>query len=108
MMQLFLGYPGLLFQLVTLITLSITAGLNCSHCTDVKNVEILKNTVPGLNLGEQPNTFSNPPCETAVNGERVSGIEIELCYDNPINSSYEYSSVQVHRELQILLPSGRQ
>ena len=53
----------------------------------------MKNTVPGLTLREQPNTFSNPTCETAVNGERVSGVEIGLCYDNPINGSKEYRCV---------------
>ena len=46
-----------------------------------------------MTLREEPNTFSNPPCETAVNGERVSGVEIRHCDDNPINGSKEYRCV---------------
>ena len=67
--------------------------MNCLYCTDVNKVEILKNTEPGLNLSETSNIPLNPNCETAVNGERVSGIEIGLYYHNPINSSKEYRCI---------------
>ena len=83
-------------------------GLNCSYCTDVRKVELLKNTVSGLTLREQSNTLSNPQCETAVNGEHVSGIEIGLCYDNPINISKEYRCVHFRGQViaSVILDSG--
>ncbi|XP_056021998.1 uncharacterized protein LOC125651267 [Ostrea edulis] len=60
------------------------SGLNCSKCVDFRNVRVLKNTVPGFDLGTVPKLPSNPKCESAVNGLPVDGVELITCPENSL------------------------
>lgn len=78
-----------------MITISLTAGLNCSKCVDVRNVQVLKNTVSGFTFTVDPaNIPTSHLCESVKNGEVAAGVSVVEC---PKNSPDKSSSSQEFR-----------
>lgn len=79
-MQFFQVHQGLLSVSIAMITISLTAGLNCSKCVDVRNVQVLKNTVSGFPFTVDPaNRPTSHLCESVKNGEVAAGVSVVEC-----------------------------
>lgn len=97
-MQFFQVHQGLLSVSIAMITISLTAGLNCSKCVDVRNVQVLKNTVSGFTFTVDPaNIPTSQLCESVKNGEVAAGVSVVECPKNsPDNSSSSQEFRCVH------------
>lgn len=85
-MQFFQVYRDLLSVSIAITAISFTAGLKCSKCVNIRNMQVLKNTVRGFSL----NPTDIPPnqlCETAKNGEIAVGVSVVECPENPLDNS---------------------
>lgn len=97
-MQFFQVHQGLLSVSIAMITISLTAGLNCSKCVDVRNVQVLKNTVSGFTFTVDPAKIpTSHLCESVKNGEVAAGVSVVECPKNsPDNSSSSQEFRCVH------------
>lgn len=107
-MQSFQVHQGLLSVSIAMITISFTAGLNCSKCVDIRNVQVLKNTVSGFDLTLDPaNIPSSQLCESVKNGEIAAGVSVVECPkispDNSLSSSQEFRCVHYSGTLDMSL-----
>lgn len=79
----------------------ISSGLKCAQCADIRNAQILKNTVPDFNLDiGSLNLLSNRLCESA------QGVSVVKCPQNSLSGPLVNRCVHYSGALDLTIKVG--